>query len=298
MFFHVYNHIYILKEPIREADREAVSLIVSLDDTREFVSKAAALDACVRRGECAALYCPLENDDGLIILLHYLIAHAGMHFANAYTLLTERFYSVQIDPTLVLELVQRCGLDYAADYVQSRTFFYDRLGDVSRTPSPVLPDLFVGSYAALGEIDGVRALGIQSVLRLDDLYGRGDLQWPAEFTLLDMPIDDGQAVAEALLRQGTAFIHTQRQAGKKVLVHCIGGISRSVTFTIGYLMEYQGMRLADAFSLVVFHRAVAYPHPALLNCLIEYYRPPDETPLPEWYSDKLLARAAVRTKNA
>lgn len=41
-----------------------------------------------------------------------------------------------------------------------------------------------------------------------------------------------------------------RQKGSAVLVHCLAGVSRSVTVTLAYLMHTKSLGLNDAFSLV------------------------------------------------
>lgn len=52
------------------------------------------------------------------------------------------------------------------------------------------------------------------------------------------------------LRQATLFIHESMQSGATVLVHCVQGISRSASVVVAYLMEYKGMAIEDAVSLV------------------------------------------------
>lgn len=43
-----------------------------------------------------------------------------------------------------------------------------------------------------------------------------------------------------------------------VLVHCMAGVSRSVSFTIGYLMKYRGMQFEDALNLVRSRRPIVH----------------------------------------
>jgi dual specificity MAP kinase phosphatase len=219
-----------------------------------------------------------------------------MTFANAYVFLADLFYLLSFDPDWLFVLVQHCRLPYAKDQLRRRAFFFDLLSEASSTPSPILHDLYVCSLAALGNLPATRALGIRAVLRLDDLEGRGDEQWPGDFTLLDVPINDGEPVAADLLRRGTAFIDAQRRAGHKVLVHCVGGVSRSVTFTLAYLIEYQGMSLPEAYARIILRRAVARPHGELLASLVKHYHLPhslDEA-RDDSFPDRLLREAAER----
>ncbi len=254
----------------------------------------AALDDGVRAGEGVAVYCPPSSRQALLLVLGYLVQYRGMTFANAYVFLIDRFPPLNFDPDLMFALIQHCRLPYAKSQLHRRAFFFDLLSEASSTPSPVLHDLYVCSLAALGDLPATRALGIQAVLRLDDLDGRGDEQWPGDFTLLDLPIFDGEPVAGDHLRRGTAFIDAQRRAGHKVLVHCVGGVSRSVTFTLAYLIEYQEMSLPDAYARLIGRRAMACPHGELFASLVRHYQLPyrlDEARA-NAFPDRLLREAA------
>ncbi|AMQ10636.1 dual specificity protein phosphatase [Brazilian marseillevirus] len=54
---------------------------------------------------------------------------------------------------------------------------------------------------------------------------------------------------------------------KRVLVHCMMGISRSATCVIAYLMLKKGMRLQDAYNLVKTQRSCIAPNPGFLHQL-------------------------------
>ena len=54
---------------------------------------------------------------------------------------------------------------------------------------------------------------------------------------------------------------------KKVLVHCMMGISRSATCVIAYLMLKKGMNLRDAYNLVKNQRSCISPNPGFLTQL-------------------------------
>lgn len=133
--------------------------------------------------------------------------------------------------------------------------------------------IYISGSRELSRQNAVREQGIEAVLRVDSL-NRAEGQWESSFILLDMPFNDGFAVAPALFHQATQFIHTQVTAGRKILVHCHMGISRSVTLVLAYLIEHEKMTLPQAYQTVVSGRAIAYPHSALLESLVEYYKLP------------------------
>jgi protein-tyrosine phosphatase len=140
----------------------------------------------------------------------------------------------------------------------------------------VYENLYVGGLAALDHQDEVREEGISAIVRLDT-YERENGQWDDDFALLDMPFLDGDSIPDDIIPEVTSFIHARIQAEKSVLVHCAVGMSRSVTMAMAYLIEYEGMSLAEAFGTVREGRNEVYPHENLLISLIEHYDLPYDT---------------------
>jgi protein-tyrosine phosphatase len=69
------------------------------------------------------------------------------------------------------------------------------------------------------------------------------------------------------IEQCAKFIAEKRAAGVNVLVHCLGGRSRSVTIVTAYLMIQHNMSLALALSTVVRQRPIASPNLGFLRTL-------------------------------
>lgn len=87
--------------------------------------------------------------------------------------------------------------------------------------------------------------------------GRVDYQWRS--------IVDGyswEANDEIVRRFDAAAeqIHDWLEAGRRVLVHCTAGVSRSVSAVVWYLMRYEGYSWDEALALVRQGRTVAYPN--------------------------------------
>lgn len=55
--------------------------------------------------------------------------------------------------------------------------------------------------------------------------------------------------------QATEFIHVN-VAVTNVLVHCMAGVSRSVSFVIAYLIKYRGMTFDDGLALLKNRRSI------------------------------------------
>lgn len=72
------------------------------------------------------------------------------------------------------------------------------------------------------------------------------------------------------LPQATAFIHINLTENKKVLVHCMSGITRSATVVVAYLMRYEKMTLNEAIVLVREKRPKALTNVRYIEALQEF----------------------------
>ena len=57
------------------------------------------------------------------------------------------------------------------------------------------------------------------------------------------------------------FIRNALRCGGVVFVHCYGGVSRSATLVIAFLMWQYGMSMFDAMAFVRSKRSVVFPNP-------------------------------------
>ena len=91
-----------------------------------------------------------------------------------------------------------------------------------------------------------------------------------------IPTIDGNPIPRSNLRTGVDFIREQKAAGRVVLVACMAGISRSVSFATAALHEEEGVSLLESFRSIHAVRAQALPHARLWESLCAYYN--DLTP--------------------
>ena len=71
-----------------------------------------------------------------------------------------------------------------------------------------------------------------------------------------IPLIDGPGNAPALYRRAVADLRKAVAAGKRVLVHCHAGKSRSVCVVARYLMESEGLAREEALSRIAEKREV------------------------------------------
>lgn len=140
----------------------------------------------------------------------------------------------------------------------------------------VYDTIYVGESEALKHQSAVLQEGITIIVRLDQIP-RDQGHWSDRFTVLDMPIPDGEIIDGETIDTITEFIEEHIEKGSKILVHCHLGVSRSVSMVMAYLIAYEGMSLAEAFGAVREGRASAYPHEMLLVSLIEHFDLPYDT---------------------
>ena len=95
-------------------------------------------------------------------------------------------------------------------------------------------------------------------------------QW-AQPHHLALPVSQDDTLTADAIQQGTAFIHAQRQADRKVLIYCPSGVPRAAVFVLAYLIEYQAMTLPDAYVLLSHYRSLdPLPH-FWVYSLVEHY---------------------------
>lgn len=89
--------------------------------------------------------------------------------------------------------------------------------------------------------------------------------------VLEVPIDDDpdQSVL-SLLGPVTKYVHHAVSGGRRCLIHCKAGVSRSSTFTIAYLMRYRDMSLADAYEHVKNCRPIICPNDGFMRELMDW----------------------------
>ncbi|KAL1468951.1 hypothetical protein MTO96_041146 [Rhipicephalus appendiculatus] len=88
---------------------------------------------------------------------------------------------------------------------------------------------------------------------------------------MKIPIEDhwSQNLA-SFFPQAIAFIDEARQKRVGVLVHCLAGVSRSVTVTLAYLMQKHKLPLNEAYDLVKKRKANIAPNFNFLGQLLDF----------------------------
>ncbi len=117
--------------------------------------------------------------------------------------------------------------------------------------------LAVGGAFSPNQVELLKAEGVRAVVDLRaEAADDPDLlrQHGVEFLHLGVP--DGEPPSAAQLERGIAWVREQWARGRKVLVHCQGGLGRSPCFATALLVA-EGLSLEEAFERVKAARRAA-----------------------------------------
>jgi protein-tyrosine phosphatase len=128
----------------------------------------------------------------------------------------------------------------------------------------ITADIAVGNVEDALALRESEAAEVESVLCLSGfptLSYLPDLQWTG-VSMVDGPGND-----PGLFLQALQAIQAALDAGRRILVHCMEGRSRSVLVVSLYLAVTRGVPLAEAMRMVGKRRSVAAVDPGLLGSL-------------------------------
>lgn len=129
----------------------------------------------------------------------------------------------------------------------------------------IRPWLCIGKYRETKDLFLLEFHQIGAMLQLAELVEHTGI------ISLYLPVEDGVPLPEPMLKKGIDFIKNQKDKGRKVMVSCGAGISRSTTFAIAALKEIEQLNLSDSYREIKLHHPETMPHPALWKSLCEYF---------------------------
>lgn len=129
--------------------------------------------------------------------------------------------------------------------------------------SQIGPKLYLGSRRTTSDEKLLRAAGIDSLIQVFGPKLQSRTRWIADRYMIDiedspqtrLPLDEFSTLLGRLIADG-----------KTVLVHCKGGISRSTSLVMGYLIKC-GLSFNDAFDHVKKCRPIINPNQGFIDQL-------------------------------
>ncbi|CAF1619427.1 unnamed protein product [Adineta ricciae] len=143
--------------------------------------------------------------------------------------------------------------------------------DIETFPiSEVLPGLFLGSSRDAEDLICLQKHKIHTIINISTSIPCY-FEHENYFDYLRLPCHDSPNQNILQYFESTfEYIHKKLLAKKNVLVHCQGGVSRSPSFIIGYLMKYHSKTFDDAYQVVKQQRSIINPNFNFLGQLTQY----------------------------
>ncbi|CAL8070361.1 unnamed protein product [Orchesella dallaii] len=138
----------------------------------------------------------------------------------------------------------------------------------------VLPGLYVGNYRDSKDASQLERHRITHIIAIHDAARR--IHTDKEYLCI-MASDSPYQNLSQYFPACNDFIHSARIQGGNVLIHCLAGMSRSVTIAVAYIMSATTLRWNDALKVVRGARAVSNPNSGFQKQLQEF----ESTKLPE-----------------
>lgn len=127
----------------------------------------------------------------------------------------------------------------------------------------IVPGLFQGNKAGAESRTDLEKKNITAILSV----GGGPCRWDG-MVYEHIGTKDGQSMLDQM-DKAAEFIHNNLK-GTGCFVHCMGGLSRSPTVIIAYLVKYRNLSLHDALWVVQQARPKAMPNGHLQSDLLKW----------------------------
>jgi len=133
----------------------------------------------------------------------------------------------------------------------------------------ITDDIWVGSRDAAEDIETLQKLKFSAILNVsldNTLFSYYSPSWK----LLHLPLYDGEKIPQQILREAVNFLLLTVQEGRRILLHCAAGVSRSVSIMGAYLMKIKGMTPPLAINFIMERLPEAAPSTYTFNSAIEW----------------------------
>uniref|UniRef100_A0A1I8AD81 protein-tyrosine-phosphatase n=1 Tax=Steinernema glaseri TaxID=37863 RepID=A0A1I8AD81_9BILA len=148
----------------------------------------------------------------------------------------------------------------------------DRRKETDLFPVQILPYLYLGNADTAANRQKLDAHGIRFIVNVTSNLAN-TFEEDSRFHYLKIAVDDTCSHnLAAHFDEAIQFIDEARAKGSAVLVHCLAGISRSVTICLAYLMHTMHSSLEDAFDLLLKRNGMIAPNFHFMGQLTDFER--------------------------
>jgi protein-tyrosine phosphatase len=134
--------------------------------------------------------------------------------------------------------------------------------DLRLPPSEITPILWVGNYLNGVELLITNPNDFRAVLNVstEDPYPKAP-----NIAYLEVPFPDGEPIPDKAFTACMDFLMFQYETGKKCLVHCAAGVSRSAIIVAAFMHLSDQLHLDPALDHIKRCRPIVTPHPRILT---------------------------------
>jgi len=127
--------------------------------------------------------------------------------------------------------------------------------------SMILPFLFLGNASSSLDFQWLEKSKITGILCCAKELGYREL-YSSNMKYLKLELEDSSEfeLTLSVFEMANAFIEQIRNESGRVLVHCAGGVSRSATVVLAYLMLKHNLDMCTALAWVKEKRSVIFPN--------------------------------------
>lgn len=133
----------------------------------------------------------------------------------------------------------------------------------------ILPFLYLGNEENSQDVKTLQSTGIDFVMNVSETAA--DSPHVIRTHYLKIPVRD--TISENIVdwfQSAFDFIDRVRSCDGRVLVHCVGGVSRSATIAVGYVMRHMQLSLDNAYRFVKDKRPTISPNLNFMGQLLQY----------------------------
>lgn len=136
--------------------------------------------------------------------------------------------------------------------------------------SQITDNIFVGNISTGTNLELLKKMGITHIV---SALSHFTAPFPDDFNYYHISIYDVEESNIGIhFLQCNHFIHNAIKNNGKVYIHCMCGVSRSITLTIAYLMTQRDNTVQELLEFIRTKRPIANPNPGFIKQLEEFYR--------------------------
>lgn len=158
---------------------------------------------------------------------------------------------------------------YVYGKLRSYYHYYSSENISNDSMNEIIDGIYVGDIYSASNYNNLKDNEIKSivccVVGIDDLYPKY-----IDYLNLDL-IDNCDENITRVFDQSNDFIESNVNNNKKILIHCIAGVSRSVTLLACYLIKKYDYTPEKALEIIREKRNVANPNESFMKQLHKYY---------------------------